>query len=223
MPSVSNILFYRVDRSDPDQTVPDYSKPIRSISMLLVASGAISRYIFTTLDVPKAESMDEVRHFHTEMGLLKAFFQFWKDKHVQILHGFGNHAFDNKQLVARRIHTGISDDGISLEDLDKQDAFLFASNTMRSVDMVDVVRNTFGFQGEDLQFSSVCHSLLEEPAYGFPEDMEVAPADYVYANFENTEKLLAMLTKTDEHLQKTGERLNTSPLPHHVLSAHPLK
>jgi hypothetical protein len=69
-----------------------------------------------------------------------------------------------------------------------QDALLFASKTMRSVDMIDIMRNNFGFKGEELTFSHVCQTLLRVPPYGFPEDMVVKPADYVYANFENTEK-----------------------------------
>jgi hypothetical protein len=197
--------------------------------MILVEDGAISRYIFTTLEVVKASHMDEVRHFTNELDLLNAFFAIWKDKNVQILQGFNNHTQDNKRIVARRILNGVTEDGITVQDgklLDKNgkehDAFLFATATMRSVDMVDVLRNSYGYKGEELLFSSVCQTLLKSPAYGFPEDMEVKPEDYVYANFENTEKIVEMLTKTDEMIQATGKPFRVAPPPHTVQSVHTL-
>ncbi len=226
---VQNFLFYRVDRSNPDQDVPDFNKEIKSISMVLVEDGTMSRYIYTTLEVPKVDHI-EVRSFEKEADLLKAFFQVWDEKKVQILKGFNNHGYDNKMLVARRIQTGTTEDGLSIRDGklvgpngEDQDALLFASNTMRSTDMTDVLRNCYGFQGEELQFSQVCQTLLQEPAYGFPEDMEVKPEDYVYANFENTEKIVRMLTKTDEMLQKTGKQFSAAPAKHTVQMIHKLQ
>jgi hypothetical protein len=127
------------------------------------------------------------------------------------------------------ILNGIILDGISIQDgklVNKNgkehDAFLFETTTMRSVDMVDVLRNSYGYKGEELLFSSVCQTLLQSPAYGFPEDMEVKPEDYVYANFENTEKIVEMLTKTDEMIQATGKPFRVAPPPHSVQSIHKL-
>ncbi len=226
---VQNFLFYRVDRSNPDQDAADFNKEIKSISMILVEDGDMSRHMYTTLEVPRVDHI-EVRSFEKEADLLKAFFQVWDEKKVQILQGFNNHGYDNKMLVARRILTGTTEDGLFIRDGklvgpngEEHDALLFASKTMRSTDMMDVLRNCYEFQGEELQFSQVCQTLLQESAYGFPEDMEVKPEDYVYANFENTEKIVRMLTKTDEMLQKTGKPFSAAPAKHTVQMVHTLK